>query len=160
LPKSEYIEEMRRKIGHALLQMPCVSALIRNDAGILLQRRADSGEWDLPGGAIDPGESPAQALVREAREETGLVVRPVEVLGALGSVRHVYPNGDEVDATVIVFLCEIVGGELKSRDGEAAELRYFGASEMPDLMTEYPDGFFTRTGRTYFHWREEWLQGA
>jgi mutator protein MutT len=151
---------MRQKIGHALLQMPCVSAVIRNDRGILLQRRADDGGWDLPGGAIDPGESPAQALVREAREETGLVVRPVEVLGILGSMRHVYPNGDEVDVVVTVFLCETLGGELRSLDGEAADLRYFQVSEMPDLMTDYPPGLFTRAGRTYFHWREEWLQGS
>ena len=158
MPKSEYIKAMRRKIGHALLQMPCVSAVITNGTGILLQRRADSGEWDLPGGAIDPGESPAQALVREAREETGLVVRPLRVLGVLGSIRHVYPNGDEVDAVVTVFRCETVAGELKSRDGEAAELRYFAASEMPDLMIDYPHEFFTESGGTYFHWREEWLQ--
>ena len=50
----------------------------------LLQRRNDDGSWSLPAGAIDPGEGPAQAVVREAYEETGLHVVPEKVAGVFG----------------------------------------------------------------------------
>jgi len=76
---------------------PGVAALIRDDEGcFLLQRRSDDGSWSLPAGAVDPGERPARAVVREVWEETGLEVVPVALAGVFSGpgFLHTYPNGD------------------------------------------------------------------
>src|SRR5918992_2814738 len=137
MPISTYLRELRAVVGPRLLLLPGVAALVRDEAGrVLLMRRADDGRWGLPAGAIDPGESPAEAIAREVREETGLVVRPTRVAGVFGGAgfRHRYPNGDEAEWTVTVFECEVVGGVLAPQDGEALELRYFATEDAPALQ--------------------------
>ena len=63
---SPYMKNLRAHFGSQLVMTPSVAALIRNEAGqILFLVRADNGLWDLPAGAIDPGETPAQAVVRQ-----------------------------------------------------------------------------------------------
>ena len=121
--------------------MPGVAAIVRDDENrVLFIRRADNGEWGLPAGAIDPGESPAAAAAREVREETGLEVRPTRIAGVFGGrgFRVRYENGDEAEYTVIVFDCEVVGGKLSPTDGEALELRYFAPDDAPELQVAYP----------------------
>ena len=112
-------------------------------------RRSDDGEWSLPAGAVEPGESPAAAVVREVGEETGLVVEPERVLGVFGGegFRHTYPNGDVVEYTVVVFACRPVGGRLEPRDGEALGFGYFAPGAMPPLQLPYPADLF-KEGRT------------
>ena len=81
MPLSDHLAGLRDKVGHDLLMMPCAAAIVRDAHGsVLLQRRSDNGLWSVPGGALDPDEQPAQACVREVYEETGLVVRPAQVL--------------------------------------------------------------------------------
>ena len=65
-------------------------------------------------------------------EETGLKVQ-VKTKGVFGGekYRHTYPNGDEVEYIIVVFECEVSGGELKSIDGESLKLKYFPLSEKP-----------------------------
>ena len=140
---SPYVRELRGLIGTRLLLLPAVAALVRDEEGrILLQRRSDDGCWNLPAGAVDPGESPADAVVREVREETGLEVRPVRVAGVFGGRGdglHVrYANGDEVEFTAIVFECAVVGGALQADGDETAELGWFHPGERPPLTVEYP----------------------
>ena len=69
--------------------------------------------WGLASDAtiIEPGEAPADAVVREVREETGLVVRPRAIAGVFGGreFRYVYPNGDQVEFTIVVYRCEAIG---------------------------------------------------
>lgn len=72
---SPYVRRMRAHIGKELLLLPGVSAVVRDDAGrVLLARRGDNGRWSLPAGVIDPGEQPADAVLREVLEETGVHV--------------------------------------------------------------------------------------
>jgi 8-oxo-dGTP pyrophosphatase MutT (NUDIX family) len=145
---SPYLGNLRSLVGHQLLMMPSVAAIVRNESGqILFILRADNGNWDLPAGSIDPGESPAQAVVREVREETGLHVEPIAVAGVFGGecLRLRYGNGDVVEYTVTVFDCRVVGGELANLDGEAAELHFMEASKRPSLWYEYPDALFVPT---------------
>lgn len=159
MPISPYLRELRTVVGPRLLLMPGVAAIVRDASErVLFMHRADDGRWGLPAGAIDPGESPAQAIVREVREETGLDVRAIRVAGVFGGLgfRHRYPNGDEVEWTVTVFECEIAGGELAPQDGEALALRYFTPEEAPSLQLPYPRRLFDRpsihagTGATLF----------
>ena len=84
MPMSPYMEGLRELVGHRLVLIPAVAAVIRDDRGQVLLVQTRAGFWSLPAGAIDPGESPREAVIREVREETGLEVRPVRLLDALG----------------------------------------------------------------------------
>jgi len=140
-----WMAALRRRVGHELLLLPGVAAVIRNDAGqVLCQRRSETGEWGLPAGGLDPGETPAEGIVREVREETGLEVEPVRVLGVFGgrAQRVTYPNGDVVEFTAIVFACRVVGGTLASEDDETAGLRWFAVDALPPLSSPYPAELF------------------
>lgn len=154
---SPYVREMRGLVGTRLILLPAVAALIRDGEGrILLQRRADDGRWNLPAGAVDPGESPDEAVVREVREETGLEVRPVRVAGVFGGAggfRHRYPNGDEVEFTAIVFECAVAGGSLDDGDEETAELAWFALDGRPPLSIEYPLAAMLSGGPAVFRFR-------
>jgi ADP-ribose pyrophosphatase YjhB (NUDIX family) len=81
--------EIRRTLFHQLTHIaPLVTAdaAVFDDADrLLLIRRADDGHWALPGGMIDPGETPAEAAVREAREECGAIVEPLALVGVYDS---------------------------------------------------------------------------
>ena len=146
MPISEYVKALRARVGHDLLLMPGVAALVRDARGrVLLQRRAEDDRWTLPSGAVDPGESPGEAVVREVREETGLDVVPERVAGVFGgrAFRTRYPNGDEAEFTVIVFECRAVGGRLGGQDGETAELRYVEPQEAASLLrARFPTALF------------------
>ncbi|MDH7571556.1 MAG: NUDIX domain-containing protein [Armatimonadota bacterium] len=163
MPISAYLKSLRDQIGSRLVLMPGVAAVIRDDEGrVLLMRRRDDETWGLPAGATDPGEAPAQTLLREVWEETGLRVAPVRILGVFGGepgFRFTYPNGDVVEYTAILFECRVVGGSLHPRDGEALELRYFAPGEMPALRVPYPRSLFHSPGRDpYFQWDPAWLE--
>lgn len=127
-----YVSRIRRSIGHDLLQLIAVAGvLLRDDGALLLQRRSDDGEWGLPGGAVELGESPAEALVREMAEETGLAVRPTELLGVVGPARLIYPNDDLVEYFSLVFRCDLLGGALSTADEQTLELRYWDLGRLP-----------------------------
>jgi len=149
VPISAYLTGIRAKVGHRLLALPGVAAIIRDPEGrVLLQQRSDDGKWDLPGGAIDPGEPPALTLVREVREETGLIVRPVRLAGVFGGTslfRMVYPNQDEVEYTDLVFDCAAIGGQLNVDEDETLALQYFAPADIPltnSLLNRYPPELF------------------
>lgn len=141
MASASYIQELRRKVGSRRLLVPSVAAIIRDEQGhLLLQRKAGSEGWSLPAGAIEVGEGPEEALRREVREETGLLVRMATLVGAFGGrdFRHTYPNGDEVEYTVLVYACSIGGASEEPTDVETVELRYFGEQDAPTLALPYP----------------------
>lgn len=127
MPISDYYKQLRGKIGNDLILMPSVAAIFRNDDDkILYQYKGDGECWSLPAGAIEPGEAPAQAIIREVWEETGLIIKPNTLLGVFGgkSFRYTYPHGDQVEYNIFVFDCEIISGELSPIDGESVVLRF------------------------------------
>ena len=72
-----YIKELRQRVGHMPLIMTSASGALLNDQRqILLQERADTGNWGFPGGYMEYGESFHQTLVREFKEDAGLKVQP------------------------------------------------------------------------------------
>lgn len=141
MPISDYLRDVRALVGRRLLLVPGVAAVIRDSEGrVLIERRADNGAWGLPAGAVDPGETPAMAIVREVREETGLDVVPERILAVFGGrrMRTRYPNGDETEYTVVVFACRIVGGRLAPLDGEALELAFVPPAVAATRIGAYP----------------------
>ncbi len=117
---------------------PGVSAIILDPAGVLLQRRDDNGLWGLPGGGMEPGESIPVALAREVREETGLEVALLRLVGVYSDpANHQilrYPDGNEIHYVSIAFVCTIVGGTL-SCGTESLALEWFDPTGLPaDLM--------------------------
>jgi 8-oxo-dGTP pyrophosphatase MutT (NUDIX family) len=162
---SPWLHELRQQVGHSLLLLPSVAALVRDAEGrLLLQRRADSGLWELPGGYIDPGEPPARAVVREVYEETGLVVRPRRLVALLGGgpeFRMLYPNGDLVEFTVALFTGEMVRGQLAPRDGEASEARFLGEAELELVASAHLRAILQAVNEgvpgAIFQWSDAWL---
>lgn len=160
---SNYYKRLREKVGNELIFMPSVAAIVRNDSGeILFQNKRNGEKWSLPAGAIEPGEVPAQAVIREVWEETGLTVVPKKLLGVFGGeeFRYKYPNGDQVEYIIFVFECMIYQGRLGPVDDETVELRYFDASDMPGLALPYPKSLFVQgmTADLSFQWDDNWLE--
>jgi 8-oxo-dGTP pyrophosphatase MutT (NUDIX family) len=137
MPMSEFIRDLRGKIGTDLLLLPSATGAVFDGEGrMLLLRHANGGVWVTPGGAIEPDEAPAEAVVREVWEETGLEVEPVRLLGAYGGpeFRVRYENGDQVAFVIIAFECRVLGGSLRLDGEEALELRYVAADELASLQ--------------------------
>ena len=130
---SEYVAGLRRHVGTDLLMVPSACAVVIDDSGrVLLGRRADTGAWSLPAGAVDPGEQPADAVVREVYEETGVHIVVERVAGVvLREVR--YPHGDVCQYLTVWFRCKAVGGEAVVNDEESSAVGWYGPAELPDL---------------------------
>lgn len=144
---SPYLAKLRAHVGTDLLIVPGVSAILRDGEGrILVQKRTDDGRWGLPGGAVDPGETPAEAVVREVWEELHVRVRPTALLGVYGgdTFRHLYPHGDIVEYVVSVFACELLPGEHPAPyTDETDEVAFFFPEELPELTLPYPSSLFS-----------------
>ncbi|CAI6087313.1 NUDIX domain-containing protein [Cohnella sp. JJ-181] len=145
MPMSDYYKDLRHKLGSELIFMPAVVAIIRNESGeILFGRKHHEQIWGLIAGAIELGETPAEAVCREALEETGLIVRPDKIIGVFGGEKHrfVYENGHQVEYLSIVFECHTIGGELAPDNEEIKELKYFKPKEIPPIANPYPSSIF------------------
>ena len=143
---SGYYKDLREKIGNQLIFMPSVAGIIRNDKGeILFGRKHNEENWGLIAGAIEIGETPAQAMVRECYEETGLTIEPKRIIGVYGGEdkRFIYQNGHEVEYLTIVFECCIKSGELQTDNEEMEELRYFAENRIPPIANRYPSYIFS-----------------
>jgi ADP-ribose pyrophosphatase YjhB (NUDIX family) len=116
---------------------PSVAAIITNgDGHVLLQRRSDNGLWGLPGGSVEIGESVSAAIVREVKEETGLVVEVERLVGVYSDPSFQvfrYTDGNVVHYINTLMTCRIVGGTLETCE-ESLELRYFDPARLPEDM--------------------------
>jgi 8-oxo-dGTP pyrophosphatase MutT (NUDIX family) len=139
VPMSPYVARLRALVGNELLHLPSVAALCRDDSGrILLVKQSDSGKWSTPGGAIEPGESPEQAAIREVHEETGLDISVDGLRTAVGGpeYRTVYANGDKPSFVALVYDATVTGGEPTPDDEETSDVAWFAIEDLDELPRE------------------------
>jgi len=112
------------------------AAAIFDAAGqkVLLTRRADNGQWCLPGGQLEPGESAAEGCAREALEETGLTIRITRLVGVYSSPHMLvaYPDGNRYQLVALTFAAEVADGQTALSD-ETTAWGWFGPADFDSL---------------------------
>jgi ADP-ribose pyrophosphatase YjhB (NUDIX family) len=131
---SSHLARLRAVIGHELILVPSVSVIVFDDQGrlLLVRHAGDRDGWAVPGGAVDIGESPARAAVREIREETGLRIGLLRLLEVLGGADYevTYPNGDRVAYVTAVYQAAVAGGAPVPDHDEISELDWFSPPQL------------------------------
>jgi 8-oxo-dGTP diphosphatase len=125
-----------------------VGAVIIEGDRVLLIRRGQPpllGEWSLPGGVLECGETLREAVAREAREETGLLVETGEMLGVYERVIRDGEKRVRYHYVLVDFLCRAIGGDLKA-GSDAADVRWFTRDEIPALNLAYDANDVVRKG--------------
>ena len=108
-----------------------VGAIIIEDGHVLLVKRGHpplAGDWSIPGGVLEVGETLREAAIREAREETCLTVEPADLLGVYDRVLRDDAGRTLYHYVLIDFLCRWVEGEARAAD-DADEVRWFAREE-------------------------------
>jgi ADP-ribose pyrophosphatase YjhB (NUDIX family)/GNAT superfamily N-acetyltransferase len=158
MPTPDFILALREKVGTDLLWLTGASAVVRNDRGeVLLGRRADTGQWALVSGILEPGEQPAVGLAREVEEETGVVVRIEALVSVETMPEQGYPNGDRAQYLDLCFLARHVSGEARVNDDESLEVGWFAVDALPEPLAETSH---RRLERALAHEGPAWFEGA
>lgn len=163
---SAYMRGLRAHIGTARLLAPSVTGIVRAPGSrVLLVRQSDDQRWSTPGGAVEPDESPADAVVRELWEETGLLVVPRRLIAVYGGPGFVvrYPNGDETQYISTIFECDVESGALRADGEEIEAAQYWTLDEalqlsLADWLPDILPRLFEPVEHTWFTpstWRPE-----
>jgi len=160
---SGHLLELRKKVGHDLLVLPSAAVAIHDERGrVLAGLHSDRKIWVIPGGLIEPCETPADAAARETWEETGLLVELTSVLGVYGGPEKVvnYVNGDRVSYIATLFRGRVIGGSLRADGEETLDVRYFTREELQQApharwLDLAMDAIFSQDGPTDFQ-RSTW----
>src|ERR1700675_1718991 len=115
------------------------AVIVEEDRVVLVRRAAEpmAGEWSIPGGLLELGETMRAGAEREAREETGLQVEAGEVLGVLDRILPDANGNLRFHYVLIDFLCRRIAGELRA-GGDAAEARWVREAELQGLGVAEP----------------------
>jgi 8-oxo-dGTP pyrophosphatase MutT (NUDIX family) len=133
VPVPEFVLELRRLVGHTLLWLPGVTAVIRRGDEILLVQRSDNHQWTPVTGIVDPGEEPAVCAAREAMEETGVTIRVDRLAMTSVGDEVVYANGDRAQYLDLTFACTWESGEAHVADDESVAVRWCPVTELPPM---------------------------
>lgn len=130
---ADYIKDLRRQVGSRPLLLPGAAVILTDTKNrILLQLRADNGLWGLPGGLMELGETPEETAIREAYEETGLIVSELRLFGVYSGLGqyYQYPNGDEAYHVAIIYIAgEFEGNPCEDGD-ETLDVKFFEPGEI------------------------------
>lgn len=132
MPIPDFIRHLRTHVGHAPLWLSGVSAVIVDDDGrVLLTHRADTKEWAVVSGVLEPGEEPAVAALREITEETGVRAEIIRLTSVDVTPMITYPNGDQTQYLDVCFLARYVDGEPHAADDENLAVEWFAPQDFP-----------------------------
>jgi ADP-ribose pyrophosphatase YjhB (NUDIX family) len=131
--RDHFVQEWMDSIGEGVpgyvTPKVAVGAVVGNDAGeILLVQRADSGVWLYPTGWADVGYSPAEVVVKEVYEETGIDCDPVQVLAVIDGQRMGFTR---FAMYLLLFHCTATGGDLEGHPLETAGVGWFNRNDLP-----------------------------
>ena len=115
--------------------VPAASAVVADTKGrLLLAKRTDNELWTIPGGGMEPGETIVATAIREVKEETGIAVEVVSLIGIYSNPQHVveYSDGEVRQQFSVCFACRPVGGDPKPSD-ETSEVGYFTPDEIKGM---------------------------
>ena len=129
-----YINDLRKIIGHdTIMTVGCGVLIINEKNQVLLQKRSDTGEWCIPGGAMELGETYIETANREIWEEVGVRVENLTLFGIYsGEERMIhYPNKDVVYSLAVIFTTDSYTGEISDADEEVLEHRFFDKDHIP-----------------------------
>lgn len=153
----QFVLDLRAKIGHAPLWMPGVKGVVLRHAPapsgavvsatvpaassteaqptveVLLVQRRDNGKWTVPAGILEPGEEPADAMVREVWEEAGVHARALRLVGVQTTQPTVYPNGDQAQYLDVVIALEALAGEARVNDDENLAVQWRAVDRLDDV---------------------------
>lgn len=134
-----FITNLRSKIGNDPLWLTGITAYVEDAAGrILLGRRADTGQWALVYGIVEPAEEPADTCVREVLEETGVDVVPTCLVSVKSSPYMVtYANGDQCQYMDLLFACKVREGDNAQphvADDESLDVGWFAPDALPQPL--------------------------
>ncbi|MGV9671434.1 MULTISPECIES: NUDIX hydrolase [unclassified Gordonia (in: high G+C Gram-positive bacteria)] len=137
MPIPEFIRDLRSHVGHAPLWLSGVSGVVTDDAGrVLLTRRADTDEWAVVSGVLEPGEEPARAIVREIAEETGVSAEVIRLTSVDVTDMITYPNGDQTRYLDVCFLARHISGEPRVADDENTAVAWFATDTLPEPLAQ------------------------
>ncbi|MBI3456701.1 MAG: NUDIX domain-containing protein [Candidatus Rokubacteria bacterium] len=126
--------EIERDWSKAQAIRPSVSAVVVHDGRLLLMQRADSGQWGLPGGSVEIGETVTAAIQREVREETGYEIAVQRLIGVYSDPRLQivrYPDGRVWHYVNLCFEGDLRGGEPRPAPGETVAVGWFAPDALP-----------------------------
>jgi 8-oxo-dGTP pyrophosphatase MutT (NUDIX family) len=147
MEKQNYILYIREMVGDKKILLTAACVVLTDSLGrVLLQERADSKKWGLPGGLMELDEPIADCAIREVFEETGLDVRLTGFLGVFNNPLMRWRVSDEARVLAFAFTGEIVGGTLSVHDDESLRFEWFDKDHLPVLHSvdtvEILDAFF------------------
>ncbi|MFD3447419.1 NUDIX hydrolase [Microbacteriaceae bacterium 4G12] len=132
-----YVEEMRSLVGNRPLILIGSHVIILNEKNeVLLQLRSDYNFWGIIGGALECGETLEEAAKREVYEETGLLVKDLELFQNFSGKEffNTYPNGDQVYGVLVTYICRNFEGTLRINYEESKDLRFFPIDNLPENL--------------------------
>ena len=133
MPVPDFIVELRRKVGHDLLWLPGITAVVLDADAVLLVRRADNGQWAPVTGILDPGEPPAAGAVREAWEETCVEARVERLVSVTALEPVTHANGDRAQYLDLTFRLAYVAGTAAVGDDESLDVGWFPVRDLPPM---------------------------
>jgi ADP-ribose pyrophosphatase YjhB (NUDIX family) len=150
-PRDEVHDLFAADAGYATPKLDVRGVVFRDDGALLLVRERSDGGWTLPGGWVDVGESPSEAVEKEVREESGYVVRAAKVLALLDRDRHGHPPHAHHIWKVFIQ-CSLVGGSAAAPGLETDRVGFFHADAVPPLsLTRVVPAQIARLFEHYAH---------
>ena len=135
----QFVLDLREKIGDHPLWLPGVKGVVLRpgpagaEPEVLLVQRRDNGRWTVPAGILEPGEEPADGIVREVFEETGVRAEPVRLVGVQALPPTVYPNGDRAQYLDVVLALDPVAGDAHVHDDESIDVAWRSVADLDDV---------------------------
>ncbi|WP_202873014.1 NUDIX domain-containing protein [Kribbella capetownensis] len=140
--EESYAGILRKHVGAQRIITPGPRAAIVDATGaVLLVRRSDDDTWVMPAGGLELGESIWDALVREVREETGLVVESATAIALYTGPQYWFTNayGGQHQMFSVMFRVDRWRGSLVAETDETRDARFFPLSELPPLRPVYQE---------------------